>query len=374
MSENNKDIFAIGEIKEEIEIDNLGDSFHSSLKVNNENNTKGIIYGYGKFEFQNKIIYLGMYKQRPDGVKLRHGKGIILHPKISINSSIKMKEESYEGDWIDDKMEGFGIYTYANGDIYEGEFKNNMHHGYGKYFFCDGSYYTGEWNNHKFHGSGRYNDINNIKWDGEFRNGEYKSKEQARLKEEKRIENKTKQIQAQYKKFLLQWENIISQIQTTNVKGKDGKDNKEKLLEDLFANKINMGQYILPPYTDINQMSIIEWDKIIKFLLKDNVKKVKFNIPANHNSIKIIDKTRVLSIQLQEDLNSGQLIEMSLIGERKGNINNKREKENISSQKSNKNLKILNMELENYNFELVIAHNKEFNKWFIVYFSMKEYL
>lgn len=373
MSENNKDIFAIGEIKEEIEVDNFGDSFNSSLKVNNENNTKGIIYGYGKFEFQNKIIYLGMYKQKPDGIKLRHGKGIILHPKISINTSIKTKEESYEGDWIDDKMDGFGIYTYANGDIYEGEFKNNMHHGYGKYFFCDGSYYTGEWNNHKFHGSGRYNDINNIKWDGEFRNGEYKSKEQARLKEEKRIENKTKQIQSQYKKFLLQWENIISQIQTTNFKGKDGKDNKEKLLEELFANKINMGQYILPPYTDINQMSIIEWDKIIKFILKDNVKKVKFNIPANHNSIKIIDKTRVLSIQLQEDLNSGQLIEMSLIGERKGNINIKREKDNISSQKSNKNLKTINMELENYNFELVIAHNKEFNKWFIVFFNMKEY-
>jgi len=365
MSENDKDIFAIGEIREELELDNeiFGDSMNSTT-----NNIKGIIYGYGKFEFQNKIIYLGMYKQRPDGIKQRHGKGILLHPIISINSLIKTKVESYEGDWVDDKMEGFGIYTYANGDIYEGEFKDNKHHGYGKYFFSDGSYYIGEWSNHKFHGSGRYNDINNVKWDGEFRSGEYKSKEQARLKEEKRIEKKIRQIQMQYKKFLLEWENIISQIHNipVNSKGKDGKDNKERIFEEIFANKINMGQYILPPYTIHKQMSLLEWDKIINFILKENVKKVKFNIPLNHHSIELIDKTRVLSIQLQDDLSSGQLIEMSL----KGRKNEKAIiKEN--QQKSNKNLK-LNLQLENFDFELVIAYNKEFNKWLIVFFNMKE--
>jgi hypothetical protein len=37
--------------------------------------------------------------------------------------------EQYEGNWVEDKMEGYGTYQYLSGAVYSGEWKNNMHHG-----------------------------------------------------------------------------------------------------------------------------------------------------------------------------------------------------------------------------------------------------
>ena len=37
----------------------------------------------------------------------------------------------YEGDYADDRFNGFGKMTYCSGDIYEGEFKDNKMHGKG---------------------------------------------------------------------------------------------------------------------------------------------------------------------------------------------------------------------------------------------------
>ena len=39
--------------------------------------------------------------------------------------------DSYEGEYINDKKNGFGIYTFANGDYYKGNFLNDQRHGYG---------------------------------------------------------------------------------------------------------------------------------------------------------------------------------------------------------------------------------------------------
>ena len=33
-------------------------------------------------------------------------------------------EYSYEGDWVNGKEEGNGIFTYASGNIYDGEWEN----------------------------------------------------------------------------------------------------------------------------------------------------------------------------------------------------------------------------------------------------------
>ena len=38
------------------------------------------------------------------------------------------------------KMEGYGIYEYADGDIYEAEFKNDCKDGYGLLFLSNGRY------------------------------------------------------------------------------------------------------------------------------------------------------------------------------------------------------------------------------------------
>jgi hypothetical protein len=42
--------------------------------------------------------------------------------------------DHYEGQWVDDKAEGFGIYTHVDGTIYEGQWKDDKQDGEGKLF------------------------------------------------------------------------------------------------------------------------------------------------------------------------------------------------------------------------------------------------
>ena len=37
--------------------------------------------------------------------------------------------DSYDGDWVESKFEGFGTYRWADGKVYIGEFKNYKQHG-----------------------------------------------------------------------------------------------------------------------------------------------------------------------------------------------------------------------------------------------------
>jgi len=44
-----------------------------------------------------------------------------------------MNGNTYEGEWINFKPDGFGIMTFADdGSIYEGQFKDGQRHGKGK--------------------------------------------------------------------------------------------------------------------------------------------------------------------------------------------------------------------------------------------------
>ena len=38
-------------------------------------------------------------------------------------------------------LEGWGRVIYVNGELYEGQFKNNKRDGYGRFIYNDGSYY-----------------------------------------------------------------------------------------------------------------------------------------------------------------------------------------------------------------------------------------
>ena len=114
-----------------------------------------------------------------DNKKLKHGFGKITHSKIVEKQSIR---DTYEGDWVNDEMNGKGVYTYISGSIYTGHWKSNKHHGKGLLTFSDGSYYDGEWLDHKMHGLGVYVDTKGRKWEGEFVNGSFKANEQKKLR------------------------------------------------------------------------------------------------------------------------------------------------------------------------------------------------
>ena len=47
----------------------------------------------------------------------------------------------YEGEWKRDQRWGWGILSFANGDVYEGEWVDDIMEGSGRYSYKDKSYY-----------------------------------------------------------------------------------------------------------------------------------------------------------------------------------------------------------------------------------------
>ena len=80
--------------------------------------------------------------------------------KFTILMEIFMKVHSKEfinnilGEWVDDKAEGYGIYTHHDGAQYEGQWKNDLQHGYGVEVLVNGTKYEGYYINGKKHGKG----------------------------------------------------------------------------------------------------------------------------------------------------------------------------------------------------------------------------
>jgi len=254
---------------------------------------------YGKFEFQNKILYVGYFKQNAEGVKFREGKGKLIHP-TSDNS--EFGQEYYDGDWLDDKMHGFGVYCYSNGDFYEGEWEENLHSGYGKYLFTDGSKYEGEWKDHKMHGSGKYLDINGVTWAGEFRDGHYISKDQARLKEEKRIQKKVNKLKEAPGIFLKSWEEALLKVDKKNVKD---------ILSPFFAKMENMGIYVKENYPKFEDRKDDKWTEGFKYVLIPSPDQI-VNVPKSPSDLIFMEKNSLLVPQIQDEVNSGQVVEIQV--------------------------------------------------------------
>ena len=73
-----------------------------------------------------------------------------------VSSLIDEKSKGYIGDRKDGKREGWGTYTYSNGDVYEGQWKDDMRHGKGTYKYHNGDVFEGEFAFDKRSGLGTY--------------------------------------------------------------------------------------------------------------------------------------------------------------------------------------------------------------------------
>ena len=96
--------------------------------------------------------------------------------------------DSYEGEWIDNKRNGKGKYTWKDGDIYEGDWVNNKRIGKGKMLYVNGDSFEGEWidtdkNRNSFknnfllldeniNGTGKYVWANGNYYEGNLRNSQ----------------------------------------------------------------------------------------------------------------------------------------------------------------------------------------------------------
>lgn len=62
--------------------------------------------------------------------------------------------DKYEGEYTADKKHGYGIFSWASGNIYKGHYVDDLRTGYGEMYWGDGSYYKGDWNKGIQHGEG----------------------------------------------------------------------------------------------------------------------------------------------------------------------------------------------------------------------------
>lgn len=46
----------------------------------------------------------------------------------------------YDGEFTDNRITGYGVYTWPDGSIYEGEVKDGLRHGTGKYVIDEATY------------------------------------------------------------------------------------------------------------------------------------------------------------------------------------------------------------------------------------------
>ncbi|EAR84709.1 protein kinase (macronuclear) [Tetrahymena thermophila SB210] len=124
--------------------------------------------GFGILEYKSGNKYEGYFKN-----DCFNGKGIYYYYKEGDN---KMK---YEGQWVNNQKDGFGILEYKSGNKYEGQFKNDDFNGKGIYYYKQGDNikkYEGQWASNQKDGFGIMEYKNGNRYEGQFKNGEFNGK------------------------------------------------------------------------------------------------------------------------------------------------------------------------------------------------------
>ncbi len=128
--------------------------------------------GNSRFEFPNGAVYEGEWVVQwvagPAGnsvpKKVRQGKGMYIH-----------NGEVYEGDFVQDRIEGVGKYRFASGNVYEGELVNGQFNGRGSYHWTNGASYSGEWQCNRMHGRGVFLTSGGERFQGLFHNNRFQN-------------------------------------------------------------------------------------------------------------------------------------------------------------------------------------------------------
>lgn len=106
--------------------------------------------------YDNGNVYVGDIK----GIE-RNGTGTM---------SFAATGDVYEGSFLNDKMTGTCVMTYANGDKYEGSMQDGKRHGRGVMTFANGSVYDGNYENDTMNGNGTFTWSSGATYTGSFEN------------------------------------------------------------------------------------------------------------------------------------------------------------------------------------------------------------
>ncbi|KAM3147806.1 hypothetical protein pb186bvf_000134 [Paramecium bursaria] len=114
-----------------------GDQFKGEYKNGQPN-------GQGEYKWFNGSWYKGEFQNG-----LRNGKGEWQH-KTDKGMNI------YVGSYLNDKKSGHGVFKYDTGQQYSGAYYLDKRHGYGEMIWEDGAFYKGYWINNLMEGEGIY--------------------------------------------------------------------------------------------------------------------------------------------------------------------------------------------------------------------------
>ncbi|KAM4024956.1 radial spoke head 10 homolog B isoform 2-T2 [Anomaloglossus baeobatrachus] len=106
---------------------------------------KAIRHGTGVHVSSDQLVsYAGEWH-----MGLRHGKGAIYYNAEGTSW--------YEGDWMSNRKEGWGVQRFPSGNIYEGQWKNNRFHGEGRMrWLSSNEEYMGQWEDGVQNGPGTH--------------------------------------------------------------------------------------------------------------------------------------------------------------------------------------------------------------------------
>ncbi|CAH8491650.1 unnamed protein product [Schistosoma rodhaini] len=180
---------------------------------------------FGQFVFPNGDYYEGQYAMRESGI-VRHGRGKFIGnfrkrmSDVTISNSNSQSYKSlsdvipeflngdnfdastlsdlfgenlidqgyYSGEWVNDKIEGFGKVKFASGSYYEGGFKDNKMDGLGIYYWPNGYILKAQFEQNNIQSNSL---IEIIDPDGKQWTGRFKQSHQQKLNEKDKNFNET---------------------------------------------------------------------------------------------------------------------------------------------------------------------------------------
>ncbi|WP_432411700.1 hypothetical protein [Rasiella sp. SM2506] len=121
--------------------------------------------GFGNYGWNDtKDLYRGMWKLNErdgygyilDGENLLKSAGIYRNSAITVNEGLDYINNVRSTNCVGNCLDGYGAYTWENGDKYNGFFRNGKRVDFGTYAYPDGGMYHGQFSNGSRHGQGSY--------------------------------------------------------------------------------------------------------------------------------------------------------------------------------------------------------------------------